>query len=99
MSLEWSFLLTFRAAFVFVIAILVDIVWGLYIRRSAAGQAVQAATFAALIMLLGVINVLSYLQHTVLIVPIIIGNWIGTFTIVKWDHRRGKNVEGEKSSS
>lgn len=88
MILDWGLLLTPQAALVFVIAILTDIIWGLYIRRSASGQAVQAATFAVFIVLLGVINLLSYLHHMVLLVPMIIGNWIGTFTIVKWDHRR-----------
>jgi hypothetical protein len=75
---------------VFFISILTDIVWGLYIRRANEGKAISAANMTVGIMAFGAINVISYIQNHWLLIPIVLGNWLGTYSIVKWDHRTKK---------
>lgn len=77
-----------QALIVFVVAIAVDVVWGFYIRRTNEGKAIAAANFAVLLMGLGAINVISYTQNKWMLIPIIVGNWIGTYAVVKWDHKK-----------
>jgi hypothetical protein len=81
-------LLSVQALLVFGMAFLVDIVWGLYIRRSGQGKAFAAANYAALIMVFGAANAISYIGNHWLLAPIIAGNWLGTYAVVWWDHRK-----------
>jgi hypothetical protein len=79
--------LTWHGLLVFLISIVVDVFWGLYIRRSGSGYAGQAAHYAVLIMLIGAVNVTGYMENRWLLAPIAVGNWIGTFGIIRWDRR------------
>jgi hypothetical protein len=83
----------FQVIIVFIVSILLDIVWGLYIRRTSEGRAIVASNMAALLMLLGAINIVSYTKNRWLLIPIIAGNWIGTFLIVKHDERNKRNAK------
>jgi hypothetical protein len=76
-----------QTVLVFLISIVTDIVWGLYIRRAGEGKAISAANMTVGIMAFGAVNVISYTRNHWLLIPMIIGNWIGTYSIVKWDHR------------
>jgi hypothetical protein len=80
-------LLSLRALGVFFAAILVDISWGYYIRRAGAGKPISAANWAVCIMLFGVFNTLSWLNNRWMLLPLYLGSWIGTYSVVKWDHR------------
>lgn len=76
-----------RALIVFFSAILVDVAWGFYIRRAGTGNAVKAANWAVGIMLFGVFNTISWLENRWMLIPVYLGAWIGTYGVVKWDHR------------
>ncbi len=80
---------------VFISAILVDIVWGFYIRRAGSGHATQAANYAVAIMAFGALNAISYIGNHWFLIPILLGNWIGTFSVVKWDHRKSGSPKVE----
>jgi hypothetical protein len=81
-------LLTWRALLVFICAIIVDWCWGCYIRRSATGNAIKAANWGLCILLLGVFNTLSWLENRWMLLPLYAGAWIGTFVVIKWDHKK-----------
>lgn len=84
---DLSPLWTLRAAGVFVAALVMDAVWALYIRRTTEGRAVAAANYAMGIMAFGAINTLAYIKQPVLLLPILAGNWLGTYLIVRHDHQ------------
>jgi hypothetical protein len=88
-------LFSIQALTVFVVSILVDIFWALYIRRSGSGHAAVAAHMAVLLVAFGAINVISYTENRWMLVPIILGSWLGTYGVIKWDHRNdgAKNVD------
>lgn len=81
-------LLSLRALGVFFAAILVDISWGFYIRRAGAGKAIAAANWAVCIMLFGVFNLISWMSNHWMLLPLYVGSWIGTYGVVKWDHKK-----------
>lgn len=76
-----------QGSVVFVISFLSDVFWGLYIRRTNEGRALAAANYAAIIMAFAAANVISYTKNIWMLIPIISGNWLGTFWIVKTDHK------------
>lgn len=78
-----------KAVLVFVNAGLVDLAWALYIRRTAAGKAVAAANFGVLILALGAFNTLSFVQQPLLLAPIVVGGWLGTYLVVRYEHKEG----------
>ncbi|HEU4699836.1 MAG TPA: hypothetical protein VFS40_11695 [Gemmatimonadales bacterium] len=77
-----------RGLLVFVCAVALDALWALYIRRSAQGQAVQAATYATVLLALGAFNTLSFLDDNLMLVPAGAGAWLGTFLTVRREHRQ-----------
>lgn len=74
---------------VFVTAFVLDVLWALYIRRTANGHAAEAGMYAATLMLLGAYNTLSFVQQPWLLAPIAAGAWLGTYFIVRREHRGG----------
>lgn len=80
-------LLTWRALGVFACAVLVDFAWCFYIRRTVSGKAAAAATWGLMILLFGVFNTISWLENRWMLIPMYLGAWIGTYAVVKWDHR------------
>ena len=85
-----------NAVVVFFAAFVVDIIWALYIRRVNSGAAAQAGLYAGLVFLVGAFNTLSYLEQPWLLGPIAVGAGLGTWAIVRWEHRAGRVVEGER---
>ncbi len=73
---------------VFCAAIVVDVLWALYIRRTAHGQAGPASVYATLIFLAGAYNTLNYLQNPWLLIPIALGSGVGTYVVVRYEHRK-----------
>lgn len=76
-----------KAVSVFVTAFILDIAWALYIRRTASGKAMASAFFASLLMVLGAYNTMSYVNEPWLIAPIVAGAFIGTYLVVRYEHR------------
>lgn len=75
---------------VFLTAFVLDVFWALYIRRTAEGRAEQAGLYAAALMLLGAYNTMSFMSQPWLLAPIAAGAWLGTYTVVRFEHRGGK---------
>lgn len=63
----------------------------LYIRRASEGKAFPAALWSVLIVAFGAVNVISYTQNHVLLVPILTGYFAGTYFAVKYDHKGDTN--------
>lgn len=72
---------------VFLTAVVVDLAWAIYIRRTAAGNALQAAHFSVVIMLAGAFNTFSFVKRPLLLLPIALGAWLGTYLVVHYEHR------------
>lgn len=72
---------------VFFAALVVDVLWALYIRRTAQGAAGPASVYAALIFLAGAYNTLSYLENPWLLIPIALGAGVGTYGVVRYEAR------------
>jgi hypothetical protein len=70
----------------FVLAFLSDWCFTLYIRRAGEGRAHKAAVWSALIVAFGALNTISYVQHPLLLIPILAGYYAGTYFAVKHDH-------------
>lgn len=76
-----------RAVLCFTVAAVVDAFWALYLRRANAGQAAKAAWYAALLMAFGMFNTGSWLEDKRLCVAIIAGSFVGTYLMVRHDHK------------
>lgn len=75
---SWSLVvLSFLAAF------FLDVLWALYIRRTAQGEALQSALYAAVLYALGAYNTLNIVADPWLLVPVTLGAGAGTYVIVK----------------
>lgn len=81
----------FKSLAVFCTAFVLDVCWAVYIRRTAAGRAVSAATFATVLYLLGAYNTMSFVNQPWLLAPIAAGAWLGTYTVIRWEHRGGNS--------
>ena len=81
-----------RALLVFGVALALDVLWALYIRRTATGAAGPAATYAAGIFIASAYNTLSYLQSPWLLVPMACGAWVGTYFVIRYEHHRQKET-------
>lgn len=67
-----------------------DILWVFYIRRTGEGKAVGAASFSALIVLLGGLVVLAYVDNKWYLIPAAFGAFVGTVITIKFDLRNKK---------
>ena len=73
--------------------IALDIVWALYVRRTATGNALESALFAVGIMGLGAFNTISYIANHWYLPFSILGAFIGTYAVVKWEHNKQTNKQ------
>lgn len=76
-----------RAALVFCCAVLVDFFWCFYIKRTVSGNAFAAANWGLCILLFSVFNTLSWLGNRWMLLPMYSGAWLGTYAVVRWEHR------------
>lgn len=77
-----------RFALCFTVAAVVDAFWALYIRRSGAGRALSASVYAGLLMVFGMFNTESWLQDKRICAAIVLGSMLGTYVMVKHDHKK-----------
>lgn len=68
---------------VFFAAMLTDWLWATYIAHTAAKNAIQAALWSGVLMLVGAYVTLSYLEDWRMLIPAVIGGMIGTYISVK----------------
>lgn len=76
-----------KSVLVFVTAAIVDVLWALYIRRTAQGAATPAAVYASLLFLAGAYNTMSYMAEPWLLVPLVLGAGVGTYGVVRYEAR------------
>ena len=67
-----------------------DVLFAIYVRRTSQGMAFQAAFFGALIAAVAAFVVVSYVANHWLIIPAVIGSFLGTYLIVKFDKKKDK---------
>lgn len=67
---------------------LLDVAWALYVRRTAAGLAFQSALYAMYITILSAVNTIAYIQNHLNLIFSIGGAFVGTYFIVKWEHKK-----------
>lgn len=78
----WSMaVVSFAAAF------LLDVLWALYIRRTAQGLPLPAAVYAAVLYALGAFNTLNIVANPWLLVPVTLGAGAGTYVVVRREGR------------
>lgn len=68
---------------VFLALIAVDFCWTFYIAKVAEKKAIAAACWSAMIMVCGAFATISYLENKWLLIPAILGAWVGTFLAIK----------------
>lgn len=74
----WSLVfLSFWAAF------FLDVLWALYIRRTAQAKPIEASIYAAVLYALGAFNTLNIVSNPWLLIPVTLGAGIGTYVVVK----------------
>jgi hypothetical protein len=73
---------------IFIAAFVVDIVWVFYIRGIARLKTLVAASWAAVLALIGCFMVVSYVENPFYIIPVALGAFFGTYLAI-W-YERGK---------
>ena len=81
-------LLTWKALSVFVVMVMTDVVWALYIRRTNEGKGHQAGMFSAGIMLFASYVTVNYVSNRWFIVPAALGAYVGTRLTIWHDHKK-----------
>jgi predicted membrane channel-forming protein YqfA (hemolysin III family) len=79
---------------IFIATIIVDIAWTLYLIKVEERKAVQSGVWAVVIYLIGALVVLSYSTNHYLLIPAVIGSFIGTAGTV-WYKKRKENLESK----
>jgi hypothetical protein len=76
---------------IFIATVLVDIAWTLYLIKVEERNAVQSGFWAVVIYLLGAFVVLSYTTNHFLVIPAVIGSFIGTAGTVWYKKSKEKH--------
>lgn len=77
-----------EALIVFICTGVADLLWTVYIRRTTDGKAVPAATYSALIILLGAIVVTTYVENSFYLAPAVTGAFLGTLLTIRLDKKK-----------
>lgn len=75
-------------ALTFILTLLADVCWTQYNMRSAEKRAHPAAFWSALIVAVGGLNVLLYTTSHWLLIPAILGAYLGTWVTIWYENRR-----------
>lgn len=82
MSVMWYL---FTWLYVFTIALVTDVAYTIYVRRSAQGNPRSAARWSFVIALGNALTVVEYIQDKWLILAVALGYYVGTYLTVKLD--------------
>jgi hypothetical protein len=72
---------------VFVLMLVTDVVWTVYIRRVGQGHALQSAVMATALLAMGGFVVVSYTENHWMLIPACLGSFVGTYFTVRWEKR------------
>lgn len=70
----------------FVCMFLLDFAWARYTRAAAGSRRVASANYAVLITLLNVVVTTHWVGDPWLVVPTLLGAWVGTYAAIKGSH-------------
>jgi hypothetical protein len=70
-------------AFMFLAMIGLDFVWARYTKTVADGKPLAAACYSIGIMLGGAVTVIGYMEDHWMLIPLVLGSFIGTYFTVK----------------
>lgn len=73
-----------RAATVFVVYVLFDILYALYVICVSRQRAIAASGISAMMYSLGAYGVMTYLHNPIYLIPLACGAFIGTYVAVKY---------------
>jgi hypothetical protein len=76
---------------IFIATIIVDVAWTLYLIKVEERNVIQSGIWAVVIYLLGALIVLSYSTNHLLLIPAVLGSFIGTAGTV-WYKKRKENL-------
>ena len=79
---------------IFIATIIVDVAWTLYLIKVEERNVIQSGIWAVVIYLLGALIVLSYSTNHLLLIPAVLGSFIGTAGTV-WYKKRKENLESK----
>lgn len=72
------------AATVFIVYVIVDIVYAMYVLSVSRGHPIAAASYGSAIYTLGAYGVLTYSENPLYLVPLAFGAFLGTYLVVKY---------------
>ena len=72
-----------KCILIFLMMMIVDYIWGHYIKNLNDGKALKAAIFSSLIISIGSFSTINYVENHYFIIPAITGGFIGTFYAAK----------------
>jgi uncharacterized membrane protein YfcA len=75
------------AVAIFFLQIVIDSLYGYYVRTASNGRAAACATSGSLIHLIAVFQTISYVRNWLYIFPLAAGSWVGTYLIVRYDKK------------
>jgi hypothetical protein len=73
---------------IFIATIIVDVAWTLYLIKVEERKVIQSGVWAVVIYLVGALVVLSYSHNHYLLIPAVIGSFIGTAGTVWYKKRK-----------
>lgn len=77
----------FQFFLVFIVTVLVDWTWGLYIICTAKKQAMKASIFAVMISLMGSYVTMAYMQDKKVLFAVAAGAFVGTYLSIKFSKK------------
>jgi hypothetical protein len=67
-----------------------EVLWVLWMRRTAAGKAMSSAIFGSALWLCGAGVILSYVENRWMLIPAVFGSFISGYITVKIDSRKSR---------
>ena len=71
---------------------LLDFIWAIYTRKVTAGHALHAGLYASVIFAVNAYVVDSFIKDNAVVIPAVMGAFVGTYAAITWDKRRKRDV-------
>lgn len=89
---NWQLFSWVMALLVFCAYFVIDILWARYTYAVVNMKAVPAATIGSAMYFLLAFGVLNYTENFLYLAPLVVGSWLGTYLVVKWEQaKKSKN--------
>ena len=77
----------------FIVYFAFDILYTRYIMSVTKLKAIQAANISVIMYGLTALGTIQYVENLLNIIPIVIGSWVGTYVIIRYEIRKKKKNE------